>query len=94
LLRKAIIHLAPDPVQTQELAESGATGIASETVTGPSGDCRFCTDVPGGRMSIQAGATRLEAPHGGGGLLLAGEGIKLIRSVQCEEPYAVISFSD
>jgi alanine dehydrogenase len=68
------LHLAPDPVQTKELVESGATCIAYETVTGPRGDRPLLTPMSqvAGRMSIQAGATCLESPHGGGGLLLGG----------------------
>jgi len=68
------LHLAPDPVQTKKLVESGATCIAYETVTGQRGDLPLLTPMSqvAGRMSIQAGATCLEAPNGGGGLLLGG----------------------
>ena len=69
------LHLAPDPVQTKGLVDSGATCIAYETIT---------ADKPGflpllapmsevaGRMSVQAAAMCLEKSHSGRGLLLGG----------------------
>src|SRR5690349_7867535 len=68
------LHLAPDPEQTKELVESGVTGIAYETVTGPGNTLPLLKPMSqvAGRMSIQAGATALEKAHGGRGVLLGG----------------------
>ena len=68
------LHLAPDVPQTNDLLESGATCIAYETVTDPSGGLPLLAPMSqvAGRMSIQAGAHCLEAPNGGAGLLLGG----------------------
>lgn len=68
------LHLAPDPEQTKDLVESGATCIAYETVTDDTGGLPLLAPMSqvAGRMSIQAGAHCLEAPHGGAGLLLGG----------------------
>ena len=68
------LHLAPDPDQTRDLVESGATCIASETVTSPYGGLPLLAPMSkvAGRMSIQAGAYCLEHPHGGLGMLLGG----------------------
>lgn len=68
------LHLAPDPDQTRDLIESGATCIAYETVTSPQGGLPLLAPMSkvAGRMSIQAGAYCLEHPHGGLGMLLGG----------------------
>ncbi|MFN2099686.1 alanine dehydrogenase [Altererythrobacter sp. MF3-039] len=68
------LHLAPDPDQTRELVESGATAIAYETVTGAGGTLPLLKPMSqvAGRMSIQAGATALEKAQGGRGVLLGG----------------------
>ncbi|MBC6416226.1 MAG: alanine dehydrogenase [Rhodospirillales bacterium] len=68
------LHLAPDPVQTEELVNSGATCIAYETVTDRSGGLPLLKPMSqvAGRMSVQAGATALEKAHGGRGVLLGG----------------------
>jgi alanine dehydrogenase len=68
------LHLAPDPDQTKDLVGSGATCIAYETVTDDRGGLPLLAPMSqvAGRMSIQAGAHYLEAPHGGAGLLLGG----------------------
>jgi alanine dehydrogenase len=68
------LHLAPDPAQTKDLVESGATCIAYETVTSPFGGLPLLAPMSkvAGRMSIQAGAYCLEQPHGGLGMLLGG----------------------
>lgn len=68
------LHLAPDPDQTKDLMESGATCIAYETVTDGDGDLPLLAPMSkvAGRMAIQAGAHSLEAPRGGAGLLLGG----------------------
>lgn len=68
------LHLAPDPLQTRLLIESGVTAIAYETVTSPAGTLPLLTPMSevAGRMSIQAGAWCLEKSHGGNGVLLGG----------------------
>ena len=68
------LHLAPDVPQTEELLASGATCIAYETVTDPSGGLPLLAPMSqvAGRMSVQAGVHCLEAPNGGAGLLLGG----------------------
>ncbi len=56
------LHLAPDPEQTKDLVESGATCIAYETVTSPFGGLPLLAPMSkvAGRMAIQAGAHCLE----------------------------------
>jgi alanine dehydrogenase len=68
------LHLAPDPEQTKDLVDSGATCIAYETVTSPHGGLPLLAPMSkvAGRMAIQAGAYCLEHPHGGLGMLLGG----------------------
>lgn len=68
------LHLAPDPEQAADLVASGATCIAYETVTDPSGGLPLLKPMSqvAGRMSIQAGAGALEKARGGRGVLLGG----------------------
>lgn len=68
------LHLAPDPVQTAELIQSGAICIGYETVTSPRGGLPLLAPMSevAGRMAIQAGAYCLEEAHGGMGILLGG----------------------
>ena len=68
------LHLAPDPDQTRDLVESGATCIAYETVTDDDGGLPLLKPMSqvAGRMSIQAGAHCLEKACGGRGVLLGG----------------------
>ncbi|MGE0213589.1 MAG: alanine dehydrogenase [Parvibaculaceae bacterium] len=68
------LHLAPDPAQTKDLVDSGATCIAYETVTSPLGGLPLLAPMSevAGRLSIQAGAYFLEKAHGGLGVLLGG----------------------
>ena len=68
------LHLAPDPLQTRLLIESGVTAIAYETVTQANGGLPLLTPMSqvAGRMSIQAGAHCLESAQGGSGVLLGG----------------------
>ncbi|MEL6373058.1 MAG: alanine dehydrogenase [Pseudomonadota bacterium] len=68
------LHLAPDPEQTEDLLASGATCIAYETVTSPSGGLPLLAPMSevAGRLSVQAGAYYLEKAHGGHGVLLGG----------------------
>lgn len=68
------LHLAPDPVQTQLLIDSGAIAIAYETVTASNGSLPLLAPMSevAGRMAIQAGANCLEKSRGGLGVLLGG----------------------
>jgi alanine dehydrogenase len=68
------LHLAPDPDQTRDLVNSGATCIAYETVTDSSRQLPLLAPMSevAGRLSIQAGAWCLEKAHGGSGVLLGG----------------------
>jgi alanine dehydrogenase len=68
------LHLAPDPAQTKDLMESGATCIAYETVTSPSGALPLLTPMSevAGRLAPQVGAHCLEKAQGGRGILLGG----------------------
>ena len=68
------LHLAPDPEQTRDLLASGATCIAYETVTSPTGGLPLLAPMSevAGRMAIQAGAYFLEKAHGGHGILIGG----------------------
>ena len=68
------LHLAADREQTVDLLKSGATCIAYETVTSPSGGLPLLAPMSevAGRMAIQVGAHFLEKTQGGAGLLLGG----------------------
>jgi alanine dehydrogenase len=68
------LPLAPDPDQTRDLVQSGATAIAYETVTDDQGGLPLLAPMSqvAGRLSIQAGAFCLERAHGGKGILLGG----------------------
>jgi alanine dehydrogenase len=68
------LHLAPDPDQTRGLLDSGAVGIAYETVTDSRGGLPLLAPMSevAGRMSVQAGASGLEIERGGRGVLLGG----------------------
>jgi len=68
------LHLAPDPVLTQALVDSGVTGIAYETVTDEKNSLPLLTPMSevAGRIAIQAGATALQMASGGSGVLLGG----------------------
>jgi alanine dehydrogenase len=68
------LHLAPDPTQTRDLQESGATCIAYETVTAPDGSLPLLTPMSevAGRMAPQVGAACLEKFNGGRGILVGG----------------------
>ncbi|WP_293007393.1 alanine dehydrogenase [Nitrosomonas sp.] len=68
------LHLAPDPVQTQGLMNSGCVAIAYETVTDSFGGLPLLAPMSevAGRMAIQAGAHALELDQGGRGMLLGG----------------------
>ncbi|MDO9366680.1 MAG: alanine dehydrogenase [Methylotenera sp.] len=68
------LHLAPDPEQTHDLVNSGATCIAYETVTADGGGLPLLAPMSevAGRIAVQAGAYFLEKAHGGPGILLGG----------------------
>jgi len=68
------LHLAPDLKQANALIQSNCIAIAYETVTGPGGSLPLLRPMSqvAGRLSIQAGASCLEKPKGGSGLLLGG----------------------
>jgi alanine dehydrogenase len=68
------LHLAPDPDQAHDLMASGATCIAYETVTSPTGALPLLAPMSevAGRMAPQAGAHCLENAAGGMGVLLGG----------------------
>ena len=68
------LHLAPDLPQTQDLIASGATCIAYETVTSPTGGLPLLTPMSevAGRLAPQVGAHALEKAQGGRGILLGG----------------------
>jgi alanine dehydrogenase len=68
------LHLAPDPILTTGLLESGATCIAYETITDPDGRLPLLAPMSevAGKLAAQAGAFMLERPLGGRGLLLGG----------------------
>lgn len=68
------LHLAPDPLQTQLLVESGCTAIAYETVSDMNGGLPLLAPMSevAGRMSIQAACHCLEKAQHGAGVLLGG----------------------
>ena len=68
------LHLAPDPLQTRLLLDSGAIAIAYETVTAPDRTLPLLAPMSevAGRLSVQAGAHCLEKAQGGAGVLLGG----------------------
>ena len=68
------LHLAPDPDQTRDLLASGATAIAYETVTDPSGALPLLAPMSevAGRLAPQVGAWALQRANGGRGVLLGG----------------------
>jgi len=79
LLREGLIlftylHLAADEALTHALAESGIAAVAYETVETQSRALPLLAPMSeiAGRLAAQAGATFLEKPQGGRGLLLGG----------------------
>lgn len=68
------LHLAPDPLLTSALSQSGVVAIAYETVTDIRGGLPLLAPMSevAGRMSIQAAARALEKSAGGAGVLLGG----------------------
>ncbi|MFV2053916.1 alanine dehydrogenase [Aliiroseovarius sp. YM-037] len=68
------LHLAPDPEQTKDLLESGATCIAYETVTDDRGALPLLAPMSevAGRLAPQVGAWTLQKANGGRGVLMGG----------------------
>ena len=68
------LHLAPDPDQTKDLLNSGATCIAYETVTDERGGLPRLAPMSevAGRLAPQVGAWTLQKANGGRGVLLGG----------------------
>ncbi len=68
------LHLAADPALTEALVESGATGLAYETVVDDAGRLPLLAPMSeiAGRLSAQAAADFLLDPVGGRGLLIGG----------------------
>src|SRR5262245_33237535 len=68
------LHLAPDPIQTQQLIDSKVIAIAYETVTDAKGRLPLLVPMSemAGRIAIQVGATSLQLNKGGKGTLLGG----------------------
>ena len=68
------LHLAPDPDQTKDLLNSGATCIAYETVTDERGGLPLLAPMSevAGRLAPQVGAWTLQKANGGRGVLLGG----------------------
>lgn len=68
------LHLAPDPDQTKDLMESGATCIAYETVTDRSGGLPLLAPMSevAGRLAPQVGSWTLQKANGGRGVLMGG----------------------
>lgn len=68
------LHLAPDPIQTQQLIDSKVVAIAYETVTDAQGRLPLLVPMSemAGRIAIQVGATSLQLNKGGKGTLLGG----------------------
>ena len=68
------LHLAPDPEQTRDLIDSGATCIAYETVTDGRGGLPLLAPMSevAGRLAPQVGAWTLQKANGGRGVLMGG----------------------
>jgi alanine dehydrogenase len=68
------LHLAPDYEQTVGLVKSGAVCIAYETVELPNRALPLLAPMSevAGRMAAQVGATYLQKPFGGRGVLMGG----------------------
>ena len=68
------LHLAAAPPLTEALVASGCTAVAYETVTDADGGLPLLAPMSevAGRMAAQVGASQLERPHGGRGVLMGG----------------------
>jgi alanine dehydrogenase len=74
LILFTFLHLAASVPVTRALVESGATGVAYETVEAPDGSLPLLAPMSevAGRMAPHCGAKLLEREHGGRGVLLGG----------------------
>ena len=74
LLLFTYLHLAADRKLTMTMIERGVTGVAYETVQTANGHLPLLQPMSevAGRMATQVGATYLEKPHGGRGVLMGG----------------------
>lgn len=68
------LHLAVEPKLTQALLKHKINGVAYETIQTANGELPLLTPMSeiAGRMAVQIGASFLEKPHGGRGVLLGG----------------------
>lgn len=68
------LHLAVEPELTKALLKHKVNGVAYETIQTTKGELPLLTPMSeiAGRMAVQIGATLLENPHGGRGVLLGG----------------------
>ncbi len=68
------LHLAVEPKLTKALLKRKVNGIAYETIQTSKGELPLLTPMSeiAGRMAVQIGASFLEKPHGGRGVLLGG----------------------
>jgi alanine dehydrogenase len=68
------LHLAPDPLLTKGLCDTGASCVAYETVEDEHGRLPLLAPMSevAGKIATQAGAFFLERPLGGRGVLLGG----------------------
>ncbi len=68
------LHLAVEPKLTEALLKHKVNGVAYETIQTANGELPLLTPMSeiAGRMAVQIGASFLEKPHGGRGVLLGG----------------------
>lgn len=68
------LHLAVEPELTKALLKHKVNSVAYETIQTANGELPLLTPMSeiAGRMAIQIGASFLEKPHGGRGVLLGG----------------------
>lgn len=68
------LHLAVEPALTKALLKKKVNSVAYETIQTASGELPLLTPMSeiAGRMAVQIGASFLEKPHGGRGVLLGG----------------------
>lgn len=68
------LHLAVAPELTKALLKHKVNGVAYETIQLENGELPLLTPMSeiAGRMAVQIGASILENPHGGRGVLLSG----------------------
>jgi alanine dehydrogenase len=74
LILYTYLHLAAEPMLTQELAKKSVSAIAYETIQLEDGSLPLLRPMSevAGRMAVQVGATCLEKERGGKGVLLGG----------------------